>query len=70
MLINGKEDVSEFDSKSDGGVFVGYSTNNKSYRIFNKRTLCIEESVHVIFDESGSLENPSNTNDMDLEEII
>ena len=28
----------------------------KVYRIFNKRTLVVEESMHVVFDESNSLD--------------
>ena len=30
---------------------VRYSITSKAYKIFNKRTLIIEESIHVIFDE-------------------
>ena len=33
---------------------IGYSLYSKAYRIFNKRTLTIEESMHVIFDETNS----------------
>ena len=36
---------------SDEAIFVGYSTNSKAYRVFNKRTLTVEESIHVIFNE-------------------
>ena len=54
MLNNGKDDLEKFDPRSDEGVFVGYSSSSKAYRIFNKRTQCIEESIHVVFDEDGS----------------
>ena len=33
-------------------IFLGYSTSSKAYRVFNKRTLVVEESIHVVFDES------------------
>ena len=33
-------------------IFLGYSSISKAYRIFNKRTLVIEESMHLVFDES------------------
>lgn len=36
---------------------MGGSSSSKAYRLFNKRTLCIEESVHVIFDEDSDLKN-------------
>lgn len=70
MLINVKEDIGKFYSKSDEGGFVGYSTNNKSYRIFNRRTLCVEESAHVIFDESRDMENLDDRYKTDLEELL
>ena len=28
-----------------------YSLNNKTFRIYNKRTMIIKESIHVAFDE-------------------
>jgi len=48
---NGKDQLDKFDPRSDEGIFLGYSSHSKAYRVFNKRTLCVEESVHVIFDE-------------------
>ncbi|KAJ9566096.1 hypothetical protein OSB04_002062 [Centaurea solstitialis] len=42
-----------FDSKSDDGIFLGYSSISKTYRVFNKRRQTIEETIHVRFDESG-----------------
>lgn len=33
------------------GVFFGYSSTKKAYRVFNKSNLCDEESKHVIYDE-------------------
>ena len=50
---NGKNNLGKFDARSDEGIFVGYSMHSKAYRIFNKRTKTIEESIHVIFDESN-----------------
>ena len=37
------------------GVFLGYSTTNKAYRVYNKRTLMIDESMHVVFDKTNDL---------------
>ena len=53
MLNNGKENLGKFDAKVDEGIFFGYSSNSKAYRIYNKRTMTIEESIHVTFDESN-----------------
>nr|GFC44423.1 Gag-Pol polyprotein [Tanacetum cinerariifolium] len=38
-------------AKGDIGVFVGYSKESASFRIYNKRTHKIHESVYVNFDE-------------------
>ena len=32
---------------------MGYNSNSASYKTFNKRTLIVESSVHVTFDESN-----------------
>ncbi|GKF76562.1 hypothetical protein Tco_0229032, partial [Tanacetum coccineum] len=37
--------------KADEGFFVGYSTNNKAFRVFNSRTRIVEENLHVKFSE-------------------
>nr|GFC63028.1 hypothetical protein [Tanacetum cinerariifolium] len=37
--------------KGDECIFVGYSNQSRAYRVFNKRTKVIMESIHVNFDE-------------------
>nr|GEX80846.1 retrovirus-related Pol polyprotein from transposon TNT 1-94 [Tanacetum cinerariifolium] len=37
--------------KGDECIFVGYSTQSKAYKVFNKRTRVIMESIHVNFDK-------------------
>ncbi|KAH9725564.1 hypothetical protein KPL70_007924 [Citrus sinensis] len=51
------DNLGKFDPKFDVGIFLGYSNSSKAYRVYNKRTLVVEESMHVTFDES----NPSST---------
>ncbi|XP_075096457.1 uncharacterized protein LOC142174542 [Nicotiana tabacum] len=51
VLNNVKEALGKFNAKSDEGIFLGYSSQSKAYKVYNKRTQCIEESIHVIFDE-------------------
>ncbi|XP_070032480.1 uncharacterized protein [Nicotiana tomentosiformis] len=53
--INGKEALGKFYDRSDEGVFLGYSPHSKAYKVFNKRTMRIEENVHVIFDDSNNM---------------
>ncbi|GJX38027.1 retrovirus-related pol polyprotein from transposon TNT 1-94 [Tanacetum coccineum] len=37
--------------KGDPCILVGYSTQSKGYRVYNKRTRLIIESIHINFDE-------------------
>ena len=53
VLNNDKENLGQFDAKFDEGIFLGYSLHGKTYRIYNKITMTIEESIHVSFDESN-----------------
>ena len=63
VLNNRKENLGKFDSKADEAIFLGYSLTSKTYRIFNRRTLNMEESMHVVFDEIVDLEeNPLESN--------
>ncbi|XP_073121350.1 uncharacterized protein [Henckelia pumila] len=43
--------LSKLELVTDEGIFLGYSSISKAYRVFNKRTQNVEESIHVIFDE-------------------
>ncbi|KAJ9552544.1 LOW QUALITY PROTEIN: hypothetical protein OSB04_016589 [Centaurea solstitialis] len=52
-ILNNKDNLGKFDSKSDDGIFLGYSSISKTYRVFNKQRQTIEETIHVKFDESG-----------------
>ena len=60
ILNNGKNILGKFDAKADEGIFLGYSSIGHAYRIFNRRTLLVEESVHVSFDESLGRVEPSD----------
>ncbi|XP_050919464.1 uncharacterized protein LOC127137007 [Lathyrus oleraceus] len=51
ILNNGKDNLGEFDAKADEGIFLGYSQSSKAYKVYNKRLIIVEESVHVSFDE-------------------
>ncbi|GMI80361.1 hypothetical protein HRI_001705400 [Hibiscus trionum] len=52
VLNNRKDNLGKFDAKSDEAIFLGYSLNSKAYRVFNKRNLVVEESIHVVFDDN------------------
>ncbi|GJX70448.1 retrovirus-related pol polyprotein from transposon TNT 1-94 [Tanacetum coccineum] len=48
---NDHENMGKFDAKADIGIFVGYAPTKKAFRIYNKRTRIISETIHVTFDE-------------------
>ena len=64
-----KNNLGKFDAKSDVGIFLGYSTSSKAFIVFNKRTMVVEEFIHVIFYESNnSLQEKENfVDDLGLE---
>ncbi|GJZ13681.1 putative ribonuclease H-like domain-containing protein, partial [Tanacetum coccineum] len=50
-ILNTIDHLGKFDGKADEGLFVGYSTNGKAFRVFNSRTRIVEENLHVKFRE-------------------
>ncbi|GKE18670.1 hypothetical protein Tco_1426247 [Tanacetum coccineum] len=50
-LINDSEDLGKLNTKADIGIFVGYAPTKKAFRIYNRRTWKIMETIHVTFDE-------------------
>nr|GEV25315.1 hypothetical protein [Tanacetum cinerariifolium] len=49
------EDIEKFKAKGDIRVFVGYLKESVAFRIYNKRTRKIHESVNVNFDEISEM---------------
>ncbi|GJY12628.1 retrovirus-related pol polyprotein from transposon TNT 1-94 [Tanacetum coccineum] len=50
-IVRDGENLDKMKEKGDACIFVGYSTQSKAYRVFNKRTRMIVETIHVNFDE-------------------
>nr|GEU43473.1 hypothetical protein [Tanacetum cinerariifolium] len=50
-LTNDSEDLGKLQPTADIGIFVGYAPSKKGYKIYNKRTRRILETIHVQFDE-------------------
>nr|GEY38427.1 hypothetical protein [Tanacetum cinerariifolium] len=45
------ENLDKMKEKGDACIFVGYSTQSRAYKVFNKRTRVIVKTIHVNFDE-------------------
>nr|GEU34467.1 integrase, catalytic region, zinc finger, CCHC-type, peptidase aspartic, catalytic [Tanacetum cinerariifolium] len=48
---NDSEDLGKLQPTTDIGIFVGYAPSRKGYRIYNKRTQRIMETIHVQLDD-------------------
>jgi len=72
VLNNGKENLEKFDEKDDNGIFIGYSSNSHAYRVYNKRLMIVEESIHVVFDEVDhkDMKSSKNSTEEDEQNII
>jgi hypothetical protein len=55
--------LSKFEKKCDEGFLLGYSSNSKAYRVFNKTHGFIEEAYDVEFDETNGSQDESNNLD-------
>nr|GEU44113.1 hypothetical protein [Tanacetum cinerariifolium] len=54
------ENLNKMKEKGDPCILVGYYTQSKGYRVYNKRTRLIVESIHINFDELKELSQASN----------
>nr|GEW53211.1 hypothetical protein [Tanacetum cinerariifolium] len=50
-IVRDGENLDKMKEKGNACILVGYSTQSRAYRVFNKRTRVILESIHVNFDE-------------------
>jgi hypothetical protein len=50
-ILREKENLGKFYPRSDEGILLGYSTNNRAYRVFNKRTETVMELINVVIDD-------------------
>nr|GFB73815.1 retrovirus-related Pol polyprotein from transposon TNT 1-94 [Tanacetum cinerariifolium] len=48
---NDSENLGKLQPKADIGIFIGYAPTKKTFRIYNRRTRRIVETIHVDFDE-------------------
>ena len=56
---------SKFSPKAVEGFLLGYDSNTRAYRVFNKSTGLVEVSCDIVFDET----NGSQVEQVDLDEL-
>nr|GEY26155.1 hypothetical protein [Tanacetum cinerariifolium] len=52
---NDREDIGKLGAKGDIGFFIGYSADSCAYRIYNRRTKKIMETMNVSFNELSAM---------------
>nr|GFA85409.1 hypothetical protein [Tanacetum cinerariifolium] len=52
---NDREDIGKLGAKGDIGFFIGYSADSCAFRIYNRRTKKIMETMNVSFDELSAI---------------
>ncbi|GJZ47846.1 retrovirus-related pol polyprotein from transposon TNT 1-94 [Tanacetum coccineum] len=52
---NDRDDLGKMKPKADIGVFIGYSETSRGFRIYNRRTKRIMETINIKFDELTSM---------------
>ncbi|GJS73448.1 integrase, catalytic region, zinc finger, CCHC-type containing protein [Tanacetum coccineum] len=62
-LTRDGENLDEMKENGDPCILVGYSTQSKGYRVYNKKTKLIVESIHLRFDEIKEMSETSIDND-------
>nr|GEW45357.1 hypothetical protein [Tanacetum cinerariifolium] len=68
-LKNDCEDISKLGAKGDIGFFIGYSANFVAYRVYNRRTKKIIETINVTFDELSAMAFEQNSSKPDLQSL-
>ncbi|GJU55623.1 putative ribonuclease H-like domain-containing protein [Tanacetum coccineum] len=48
-ILNTLDHLGKFDGKSNDGFFVGYSLTSKAFKVYNIRTIRVEENLHIRF---------------------
>ena len=69
-----EDDLEKFDSRTDEGIFLGYSSTKKAYRCYNKRLHKIVESVDVKVDDikprkENNFDSIENTCDDEIKDL-
>nr|GEU55841.1 retrovirus-related Pol polyprotein from transposon TNT 1-94 [Tanacetum cinerariifolium] len=60
--LKDSENLDKMKEKGDQSILVGYSTQAKGYRVYNKRTRMIVKSIHIRFDEIKEVSETSVAN--------
>nr|GEV99740.1 retrovirus-related Pol polyprotein from transposon TNT 1-94 [Tanacetum cinerariifolium] len=63
-IVRDGENLDKMKEKCDACIFVGYSTQSRAYRVYNKRTRVIVETIHVNFEELPQMASDHVSSDL------
>nr|GFD28867.1 integrase, catalytic region, zinc finger, CCHC-type, peptidase aspartic, catalytic [Tanacetum cinerariifolium] len=66
---NDSEYLGKLQPKADIGIFIGYASTKKAFRIHNRRTRRIVETIHVDFDELTAMASEQRSSGPALNEM-
>ncbi|GJS18427.1 retrovirus-related pol polyprotein from transposon TNT 1-94 [Tanacetum coccineum] len=66
---NDSENLGKLQPKTDIGIFIGYAPIKKAFRIYNRRTRRIIETIHVDFDELAAMASKHSSLEPALHEM-
>ncbi|GJW81757.1 putative ribonuclease H-like domain-containing protein [Tanacetum coccineum] len=66
---NDCENLGKLQPKADIGIFIGYAPTKKAFRIYNRRTRRIIETIHVDFDELTAMASEHSSSGPALHEM-
>ncbi|GKE63422.1 hypothetical protein Tco_1513789, partial [Tanacetum coccineum] len=68
-LTNDSENLGKLQPKDDIGIFIGYAPTKKAFRIYNRRTRRIIETIYVDFDELTVMASEHSSSGLALHEM-
>ncbi|GJZ72602.1 retrovirus-related pol polyprotein from transposon TNT 1-94 [Tanacetum coccineum] len=66
---NDSENLGKLQLKADNGIFIGYAPTKKAFRIYNRRSRRIIETIHVDFDELTAMASEHSSSGPTLHEM-
>nr|GEW73107.1 putative ribonuclease H-like domain-containing protein [Tanacetum cinerariifolium] len=66
---NDSENLGKLQPKADIGIFIGYAPTKKAFKIYDRRTRRIVETIHVDFDELTAMASEQSSSGPTLNEM-
>jgi hypothetical protein len=69
-IKNNDEDIGKYDDRADEGIFLGYATNSKGYRCYNKRLHKLVDCIDIKVDQEIPVRNISSDEPRTIKRIF